>query len=616
VTTRLSPSGGRGQRRFRTLLFLGVGLAAAVVALAAYRVHVVQGLELASVDRRFDVRGRQTPPSKVVLVQVDDQTLNDLRMRWPFRRSVHARLIERLRSAGAKVIAFDVEFRAPTRPEDDDLLVRAVDQAHNVVLSATATDGHGRTPVFGGADLGQFGARAGMTLFPPDPGAVIRRVAYEVGGVKAFSVVAAERFLGHEIAQSTFGAKTASIDYAGPEGTIPAVSYSDVLRGEARPGLFLGKIVVVGTAVAALQDVHATPTTPTMPGVEIQGNAIATALAGFPLRPAPGWWNALLIVGLGLLPAIVGMRARPSRTLGVAIVGGTAFAVAAQAAFNHGRILAVVYPLGALGLASVGSLGAHYLIEAMERQRTRDLFSRFVPEQVVNQVLSRADARLRLGGIRVTGTCMFTDLRDSTKFAESLPPEEVVDVVNHLLGELTEAILGHGGTLISYLGDGFMAIFGAPIEQDDHAQRALDAAREILEERLPRFNEWFRARGFGEGFRMGIGINTGVFLAGNVGSEKRLEYTAMGDTINSASRLEGLTKGSGHSVFIADSTREALTQPTHDLVFVGEHEVRGRAEKIRVWSLPPVPASQTAPAGVPSEPAPHVPAFAVPATAV
>ncbi len=613
MTRGLRRSGGRDRRRFRTLLFLGVGLAAAALALTAYRVHLMQGLELASVDLRFDMRGGQTPPSKVVLVQVDDQTLNDLRMRWPFRRSVHARLIDRLRTAGAKVIAFDIEFRAATRAEDDDKLVRAVDRAHNVVLSATATNGHGRTPVFGGADLGRFGARAGITLFPPDRGAIIRRLPYEVGGVKSFSIAAAERFLGHEIAPSKLGAKTASIDYAGPEGTIPAVSYSDALRGEVRPDFFRGKIVVVGTAVSALQDVHATPTTPTMPGAEIQANAIATALAGFPLRPASGWSNALLILGLGLLPAIVAMRARPLPTVGAAIAGGAAFAVGAQAAFNHGRILAVVYPLGALGLASVGSLGAHYLIEAMERQRTRDLFSRFVPEQVVNQVLSRADATLRLGGIRVTGTCMFTDLRDSTKFAESLPPEEVVDVVNHYLGELTEAILGHGGTLISYLGDGFMAIFGAPIEQDDHAERALDAAREILEERLPRFNEWFRARGFGEGFRMGIGINTGVFLAGNVGSERRLEYTAMGDTINSASRLEELTKGSCHSVFIAESTREALTRPTNDLVFVGEHEVRGRAEKIRVWSLPE-PACQTAPAVVPTEPA-RAPAFAVPATA-
>ena len=423
-------------------------------------------------------------------------------------------------------------------------------------------------------------------MFPADPDAVIRRVRHRVDGVKAFSIVAAEGFLGHGLPSSSLGGKTAWIDYAGPEGTIPAVSYSDALRGKVEPSFFRNKIVVVGEAELALQDVHATPTTPTMPGPEIQANAIATALQGFPLQPVSWWWNVLLVLGLALLPAIVGIRARPLPTVTAALGGAAVFAVGAQVVFNHGRIVQVVYPLVALAVSSVGSLGAHYLLEAMERQRTRDLFSRFVPEQVVNQVLSKTDSHLRLGGVRVTGTCMFTDLRDSTSFAESLEPEQVVDVVNRYLGELTEAILGHGGTLISYLGDGFMAIFGAPIEQDDHADRALAAAREILEERLPRFNEWFRECGYGEGFRMGIGINTGVFLAGNVGSEKRLEYTAMGDTINTASRLEGLTKGSGHSAFIAESTCDALTHPAKDLVFAGEQEVRGRAGKIKVWSLP------------------------------
>ncbi len=571
------------RRRFRTFLFLSVGLAASALALAASRAHVMRGLELGSVDFRFEVRGKQTPPSNVVLVKIDDKTLNDLHMRWPYKRSVHAELIDRLSKAGAKVIAFDVLFDAATK--DDDTLLQAVDRAGNVVLAATETDGHGLTNLFGGAYLDKIGARAGTPLFPSDPGAVIRRVRYDVNGVKAFSIAAAERFLGHAIAPSQLGGKTAWIDYAGAEGTIPAVSYSDALRGKVRPGFFRGKIVVIGETELALQDVHPTPTTPTMSGPEIQANAIATALSGFPLTSVSGWWNALLILGLGLLPAI-GVRARPLPASFAAIAGGGLFVVAAQAAFNHGHVVEVVYPLGALVLSAVGALVAHYLLEASERQRTRDIFSRFVPEQVVNQVLSKTDAHLRLGGVRVIGTCMFTDVRDSTKFAESLPPEQVVAVVNRYLGELTEAILGHGGTLISYLGDGFMAIFGAPIDQDDHADRALAAAREILEERLPRFNEWFRERGFGEGFRMGIGINTGAFLAGNVGSEKRLEYTAMGDTINTASRLEGLTKGSGHSAFIAESTCDALVRPANDLVFAGEQEVRGREGKIKVWSLP------------------------------
>ena len=265
---------------------------------------------------------------------------------------------------------------------------------------------------------------------------------------------------------------------------------------------------------------------------------------------------------------------------------GWIYAVATQVAFEHGTILAFIYPIGALVVSTVGGLVAYYLLAAFDRQRTRDTFARFVPENVVDQVLAQTGGELRLGGVRVVGTCMFADLRGSTMFAESLPPETVVDVINRYLSELTEAILGHGGTLISYLGDGFMAVFGAPIPQEDHADRALAAAREILGERLPRFNEWLREQGHGDDFTIGIGINSGPFMAGNVGSERRLEYTAMGDTINTASRLEGTTKESGFYALIADSTREALVGPGGgDLVAVGEVDVRGRQEKITIWSI-------------------------------
>jgi adenylate cyclase len=158
-------------------------------------------------------------------------------------------------------------------------------------------------------------------------------------------------------------------------------------------------------------------------------------------------------------------------------------------------------------------------------------------------------------------------------------------VINRYLGELSEAILGNGGTLMSYLGDGFMAVFGAPLEQHDHADRALAAVREILDERLPRFNVWFREQGYGEDLRIGIGVNSGPFLAGNVGSETRLEYTAMGDTINTASRLETMTKEADFSVLLSQATRDALVEPADSLVEVGEMGVRGRQATIRLWSL-------------------------------
>jgi adenylate cyclase len=135
------------------------------------------------------------------------------------------------------------------------------------------------------------------------------------------------------------------------------------------------------------------------------------------------------------------------------------------------------------------------------------------------------------------------------------------------------------------MGDGIMAVFGAPIQQDDHADRALAAARAMLGEQLGQFNQYLRDEGLSEGFRMGIGLNSGPVMSGNVGSERRLEYTAIGDTTNTAARLEGMTKGTPHQLFIADSTRELLRRPPDDLTFVDEVDVRGRKARVRLWAL-------------------------------
>jgi len=151
---------------------------------------------------------------------------------------------------------------------------------------------------------------------------------------------------------------------------------------------------------------------------------------------------------------------------------------------------------------------------------------------------------------------------------------------------MSNAILDAGGTLISYIGDGIMAVFGAPIEQADHADRALRAAREMLGPRLDSFNAWMAERGQPEGFRMGVGLNTGPVMVGQVGGAARVDYTAIGDTVNTAARLEGMTKGTEHQLFVAESTRSSLQRETPDLVFVEEMPVRGREHGIKVFSTP------------------------------
>lgn len=221
----------------------------------------------------------------------------------------------------------------------------------------------------------------------------------------------------------------------------------------------------------------------------------------------------------------------------------------------------------------------------IEHARVRDVFARFVPEGIVDQVITLTGDGVRLGGALVEGTILFNDIRGFTSYAESHPPEEALDVLNRFLGVMSDVVLDHGGSHLGFRGDGMMAAFGAPIETADHADMALDAAREMVCERLPIFNAWMRENGVGDGFRMGVGICSGSFMAGNVGSERRLEYTAIGDAANVAARLEGMTKDTPHTVLLADSTRQALTRPPDDLAFVGEREVRGKQKPVRLWSI-------------------------------
>jgi class 3 adenylate cyclase len=222
-------------------------------------------------------------------------------------------------------------------------------------------------------------------------------------------------------------------------------------------------------------------------------------------------------------------------------------------------------------------------IDKLEHERVRDTFARFLPEPIVDEVLVQADGDVRLGGVRLVCTVLFTDIRGFTSFSETTPPDRVIDVLNRFLGEVTDAVLDNGGTLVTYLGDGVLAVFGAPIGCDDHADRALATAREMLEVRLPRFNDWLTSTG-GEPFRIGIGMSSGPLMSGNVGSERRLSYTAIGDTVNTAARIEAHTKEAGHPALLSESTRDLVSDDS-DLTFVDEVTLRGRHVPTRLWAL-------------------------------
>ncbi|WP_028067164.1 CHASE2 domain-containing protein [Solirubrobacter soli] len=599
VLDLVTRSGGNQRtRRVRALLLLVAGFSVVSVTLLADAAKLLRNVDYSTVDMRFSLRGEKPAPKDVVIVAIDDKTLTtDPKPSYPLPRDWYADTIRNLTKAGAKVLAVDVQFsEASEEPKKDNALIESLHDARNVILSTTESDSAGGTQLFSfGKGLAYTGGQPAITLVVKDSDGRVRRLLFGKQMLTSFPVAAAEAYLGRPIVRPQ--GRSAWIDYAGKDHTVSYLSLLDVKNGRFDPAAVRGKVVVIGATQSSLQDQHNTSTTRNflMPGPEIQANSIATALEDFPLHRAPWWLDVILIVVVGAVAPLAGLRFGVRTAVLAGVVAVAAFLVLAQVLFQRENVIVtVVYPLVAGVAAILLTAAIHGLTVAFEREQARDAFARFVPEAVVDQVLADAEG-VRLGGVRGEATVMFSDLRGFTSFSETLEPERVIESLNRYLTEMSEAILDHGGTLVAYMGDGIMAVFGAPLKQEDHADRALEAARDMLS-RMETFNGWLREQELHDGFKMGIGLNSGPVMSGNVGSERRLEYTALGDTTNTAARLEGMTKGTPHQLFIADTTKQRLTRPADDLVAVGEAEVRGRKAKVLLWSLkdstPPAPASE------------------------
>jgi adenylate cyclase len=566
-------------------MFAGPAIVLTGFVLAAHAVDVLEDSELDTVDARFAIRGDLEPPADIAIVGIGDESIRELGEQWPFPRTLHAEAISRLRRDGAQVIAYDVQFTEPSNRPDDQALADAIARAGNVVLATTVVNDRGGTTVLGGEKvLRELNARAAHAGLTTDSGRVVRRTSREIDRLETFSVAAVERSTGRQVPEDAFP-DPAWIDYHG-RTNIRTIPFHRIVRGDFRPGTFKDTIALVGATAPSLQDVHPTSVSGDefMYGVEIHANATSTLLRDFPLRELPGWVTVALILLLGAVGPLIAARFGPVRAAFIGVGLAALYAASVQLLFNNGLIVGFLYPEASLALGVVGALGAALVLHAFERERVRDIFSRFVPEPVVDDVLKNVDEDLRLGGELQVVTVLFSDIRGFTTFSETREPDEVIEILNRYLTSMTDVILRHGGTLVAFMGDGIMAAFGAPIPMDDHADRAYAAAREMAGPALQEFNEWLRAEGQGDGFRIGVGLNSGAVMAGNVGSEKRLEYTVIGDTTNTASRIEGMTKGTPHMIMLSESTRMMMIREPPDLEQMDAMEVRGRQAKVVIWA--------------------------------
>jgi adenylate cyclase len=546
---------------------------AAIAALAggvADWTGVLGRAEGASIDARFAIRGTK-PPGPVAVVGIDARTLTAAGIpAWPWPRSLQGRLIRAVHALHPRLIVYDVQITEPA-PQTISLY-NAVSAARPVVMVTTEVAPGGQTLIFGGnRNLTPIGAIPAWAQFPSTTEGEVRRLPTGFRGLDSVSLVAAAA-VGRP-ARIHPGA-TPLIDFPGGSGTVREVPAIDVLRRTAAPDALRGKIVVVGTVAQALGDVHATAAGggSQLSGPELEADAIATTLNGFPLRGAPRWLDAALVLVSALLaPALALWRSASLGTLAAAawlVAGG----VIAQLAFDGGTVLELMPPLAATLISGVGVNVVDLATVRRQRSQLIATFERYVPRDHVGRVVARAESEAGLAAEQLEATVMFCDLKGYTGFAEHLQPDELLHTLNQYLGQVSDAVMDHGGSVVTFLGDGVMAVFGAPLASDDHASQALAAARTVV-----------AAVGAD---RVGVGLASGSVVSGTVGSGRRMEYAAIGDTTNVAARVQALTRELHCPILLTDRTHDLLTVSSDapDLERLGEFTLRGREQPLALWA--------------------------------
>ncbi|PSB29536.1 CHASE2 domain-containing protein [Stenomitos frigidus] len=615
----------KGKRRWAvrpaTIAPLCISLWAVTGAIAtAFNLQPFQLLELQSQTLFFRLRGSIAPPQEIVILAIDDDSLTQGRdfkdsktlaaiQSWPWRRTAYAEAINKLMAAGARSVAIDVLWDLPSdRPADDQRLRETLQRYAGRVTLASQ---HATSQSDGGG-LEQFVNPDPSFQFEPQSIGFINYLAEPDGQLRRFASAYLNR-IDADLRRSQPNLRSfdeaslqaSKLPFVPPKGdyiffyggqnTFTTVSFWHVLHPQnwallKQQQMFKDKIVLIGPTAAFLQDHHPTPFGE-VSGVEIHANAIATVLENQALAeavPDPLWRGLYLlfgVAGIGIAIGQLSKRATPRFLLAIAVAG--AWLLVGHVSFAYaGFILPVVTPMLAIALSGLSYLGTGAVSDQLEKLRLRRTLERYVATPIVNEILNQPeDFQALLQGRKLNAAVLFCDIRGFTSLSYKLPPEELIALLNAYLNAMVEAIATASGTIDKFIGDAVMAEFGSPVSYGEQAD-AMNAIRAALGMR--RLLAALRSQWQQEGKTLlyhGIGISYGEVIAGNIGSLRRLEYTVIGDTVNVASRVEGLTKSFRTDILITESLYQ-LVQEHVEVIFVGEHLLRGREDSpTRLYSL-------------------------------
>jgi adenylate cyclase len=554
-----------------------------------------QTLEKRGFDLLTVLTAPGTTPLPIILIAIDDASLAEVGQPWPWPRSLHARLIDKLAQAGAAVIAFDILFSTPAPPAEEKALAEAIARAGNVVLAT----GMVRQETPAGTlwarqeprpDLLAAGAQAGVVNLAFDADLVMRQLPTDPEAFWRRILVRLRQAMPEQELPGVVP-EEGMIRYVGAPGAFPTLPYHLALELEKHvdPQEFAGAVVIVGRATRsateigmAQADLFSTPYTfmsgELTPGAEIHANVLDSVVRQQSLRPVPLAAQAALLALLAVLGGFaLGRRKRWLALGGVALLV-LALPLAAWALFVHaGLWLPVGTPLLMLLLLTAGRFVKAALATRRERDRVQKMFALYVPPDLVKTLMAHPE-QAGLGGDTRRLTVLFCDLRGFTTLSAGLSPAEITAVLNRYFTRMTQAIFAHGGTVDKFIGDAVMAFWGAPLPDAEQERHAVLAAR-AMKDALAELNVELAEQGKPP-LRLGIGIHSGEALVGNMGAESRLSYTAIGDTVNVASRLEGANKTLGSEILLsAETARGAAELALRPLAAI---RVKGRPEPLDV----------------------------------
>jgi adenylate cyclase len=543
----------------------------------------------------------------VVVVEIDEKSLARIG-RWPWARSQHARLISQLSENGAAFIGYDVTFSEPTNEANDLVLGDAVAEAGNVVLGATAVfprEKPGDLPtarqILPPIEEVARDAPAAHVNVIPDPDGVVRALPPIIETPEGeflpsltLQLLAMEEQLsgpvtlrpdGIQIGSrviSTGPAHLMDINFTETDG-FPSYSFIDVLEGNTPDDAFRGKTVLVGATALGLGDLRLTPLDKATgePGVFIHANALNTmrhnAFLTHETRTVVLGW----VFGIALLVSLAVMFLRIWLSPILAAALGVGYFFLAFQRFDGGTVMNLVYPPLAIPLAFLAALAVRYFTEFRERRRVTEVFGRYVAGDVVEEVLAAPEHALAsLEGETRPLSVLFADLRGFTSASEGSAPQEVVRALNVYLDAMVRAVNEERGTIDKFMGDCVMAFWGAPRPTEHHAQRAVRAGIRMLD-----YIDQAVEAGETGGLRVagcGVGVATGEAVVGNIGSSERLDYTVIGDTVNTASRICGVADA---GMLVVTEACAGAIREEFSLADLPPLSVKGKAQPLRVFQV-------------------------------